>query len=153
MTDEQIRRYARHILLPDVGGTGQERLLAARCVVAVGPDRAAETCALMYLAAAGVGSIGLTGDLLGLIGNEEQRGQPVYATDDVGRPRGPALTARLAALNPDARVVVATTLGDGVPTLEVPPAQWLAFAPPVSAALARGGAAACALLARLYTTS
>jgi adenylyltransferase/sulfurtransferase len=151
MTDEQVRRYARHILLPDVGGTGQARLLAAVCVVPVGPAHAAETCGLLYLAAAGVGSIGLAGDLDGLVTHAEQRVQPVYATDDIGRPRGPALIARLSALNPDCKVVPAVELGDSeLPRLAVVPAPWLAFAPAPAAAMARGSAAASQLLARLY---
>jgi len=153
VNDEQVRRYARHILLSDVGGTGQERLLAAACVVEIGADRAAETCGLLYLAAAGVGTIGLAGDLDGLVTAAEQRTQPVYATDDVGRPRGPALIARLVALNPDVKIVPAAELGDAggeLPALSVPTTPWLAFAPTPALAMARGGAAASQLLARLY---
>src|SRR5262245_22323783 len=144
MTDEQVRRYARHILLPDVGGTGQARLLEAACVVPVGPAHAAETCGLLYLAAAGVGAIGLDGELDGRVTAAEQRAQPVYAADDVGRARGPALIARLAAINPDCKIVPAAELGMGdteLPRLAVPPAPWLAFAPPAASAMARGSAA------------
>ena len=46
LREDQIRRYGRHVLLPDVGGRGQERLLAARVVVELGPERAAEVAAL-----------------------------------------------------------------------------------------------------------
>lgn len=150
MNDDQVRRYARHILLPDVGGTGQTRLLASACVVPVGPDCAAETCALMYLAAAGVGSIGLAGDLDAEVTRDEQRTQPIYGADDIGRKRGQALIARCTAINPDVAVVTADEVAAGAPTVAVPATPWLAFAPPVAAALARGGAAASQLLPRLY---
>jgi adenylyltransferase/sulfurtransferase len=149
LTDAQVRRYARHILLPEVGGRGQERLLAARCTVAVGPERAAETCALLYLAAAGVGTIGLAGELDGAVTADEQRGQPIYTTADVGRPRGAAIALRVAALDPDIRVVPAATLAGTAPALAIDPTPWLDGAPAVAAALVRGSAAACRLLATL----
>lgn len=150
MNDDQVRRYARHILLPDVGGTGQARLLASACIVAVGPERAVETCALMYLAAAGVGTIGLAGDLDEPVTRDEQRTQPIYGSDDIGRPRGRALIERCHAINPDVAVVAAGEVAAETPTVAVPATPWLAFAPPVAAALARGGAAASQLLVRLY---
>jgi molybdopterin/thiamine biosynthesis adenylyltransferase len=151
MTDAQIRRYARHILLPDVGGVGQDRLLARACTVAVGPERAAETCALVYLAAAGVGTIGLAGDLDAPITADEQRAQPVYALADVGTPRGPALVARLRALNPDVAVVPAAEVPAGAPALAITESpEWLGDEPAAAVAIATGAAAAHRLLAALY---
>ncbi|HTJ43810.1 MAG TPA: hypothetical protein VL463_17005 [Kofleriaceae bacterium] len=79
LRDDQIRRYARHVLLPDVGGVGQERLLAS--TVAIDPREPAARIAFEYLVAAGVGTIAIP------------------APDD-------ALVARAAALNPDVRVIV-----------------------------------------------
>jgi len=151
MTDEQIRRYARHILLPDVGGRGQERLLASTCTVTVGPGRAADSCALLYLVAAGVGTIGLVGDLEGPVTSDEQHEQPIYTCADVGRPRGATLVARLAALNPDVRVVPAVTLDASAVsvTMAASPAWLDARTPPVAAALVDGSLAACQLLAIL----
>ena len=146
MTELQIQRYARHILLPDVGGVGQARLLAAACVVEVGPDRAAETGALAYLAAAGVGTIGLAGELDAAVTADEQRVQLIYTRADVGTPRGAALVARIAALNPDVRVVPAAAIDPGAPRLTVGAAARHSAA----LALAAGAAAAHQLLARLY---
>ncbi|MDO9461489.1 MAG: ThiF family adenylyltransferase, partial [Alphaproteobacteria bacterium] len=57
LTDDQIERYARHIMLPEVGGAGQSRLLASK-VLLVGAGGLGSPLAL-YLAAAGVGTIGI----------------------------------------------------------------------------------------------
>jgi hypothetical protein len=62
MRDEQVRRYARHILLPDVGGLGQTALLEASARLELrGADPRAELVACSYLAAGGVGAIVITG--------------------------------------------------------------------------------------------
>ncbi len=91
LTEEQIRRYSRQILLPEVGGRGQRRLLAARVWLA-GSGGIAEFAGL-YLAAAGVGRIGVTG---GASGPEAgAAGSPDRAAE---------LALRLAGVNPDARV-------------------------------------------------
>ena len=59
LSEEQIQRYSRHILLPEVGGVGQERLLASSVLIAYAEDEeSAALTALIYLAAAGVGRIG-----------------------------------------------------------------------------------------------
>ena len=59
LSEEQIQRYSRHILLPEVGGVGQERLLASSVLIAFSEDEeSAALMALAYLAAAGVGQIG-----------------------------------------------------------------------------------------------
>ena len=59
LSEEQIQRYSRHILLPEVGGVGQERLLASSVLIAYSEDEeSAALTALVYLAAAGVGRIG-----------------------------------------------------------------------------------------------
>jgi hypothetical protein len=95
LTEPQIERYARHILLREVGGVGQERLLASRvAVVGLGPVGA---WAAAYLALAGVGRLDLRdrrpvgpGGLVPLLGPEA-----------LGRPRDEALAAAVAAFNPD----------------------------------------------------
>jgi hypothetical protein len=104
LREDQIERYARHILLPDLGGVGQKRLLAAAVVVEIGPDPAAESAALAYLAAAGVGRLLLAGDLDGAITDAEARAGILLGAGDAGRPRIQAITDRIAALNPDVRV-------------------------------------------------
>jgi adenylyltransferase/sulfurtransferase len=99
VTEEQIRRYARHVLLPDVGGTGQRRLLAATVVIDA-LEGAAEVAAV-YLAAAGVGTI-----VVRDAGAVTEPGW-LFEGEDVGRPRRDAARARIAAMNPDVRVVAA----------------------------------------------
>ena len=92
-TEEQVLRYSRHIILPKIGAAGQRKLLDAR-VLCVGAGGLGSPLA-MYLAAAGVGTLGILDfdrvDLTNL-----QR-QIVHDTDDVGRPRSirrPSASAR-----------------------------------------------------------
>jgi molybdopterin/thiamine biosynthesis adenylyltransferase len=95
-TDAEIERYARHLVLREVGGPGQQKLKAAKVLI-VGAGGLGSPAAL-YLAAAGVGTVILvdpdTVDLSNL-----QR-QVLYTEDDLGRPKVEAGTDRLAALNP-----------------------------------------------------
>src|SRR5262249_11430871 len=97
MNDEQVRRYARHVLLPEVGGTGPRRLFAAR--VAVDDLDAEAEVALVYLAAAGVGTL--------VVRDARTVDRPgwLFESEDVGRARIDAARERIAALNPDVRVV------------------------------------------------
>jgi molybdopterin/thiamine biosynthesis adenylyltransferase len=99
-SDEEVERYARHLVLREVGGPGQQALKAARVLV-VGAGGLGAPAAL-YLAAAGVGTLGLvdpdTVDLSNL-----QR-QVIYAMGDIGRPKTEASAAHLAALNPNVAV-------------------------------------------------
>lgn len=70
MRDEQVRRYARHILLPDVGGLGQTALLTSGARVTVSREPAADLIAAAYLAAGGVGTLlvpGATADELAVL--------------------------------------------------------------------------------------
>ncbi|MBI4216420.1 MAG: molybdopterin-synthase adenylyltransferase MoeB [Chloroflexi bacterium] len=100
-TEEQIKRYSRHIILQQVGGKGQRKLLAGK-VLLIGAGGLGSPAAL-YLAAAGVGTIGLvdydTVDLSNL-----QR-QILHRTADLGRPKIDSATDTIAALNPDVKVV------------------------------------------------
>jgi len=100
-TEDQIYRYARHIILPEVGGTGQRKLLDAGVLV-VGAGGLGSPVAL-YLAAAGIGRIGLVDhdevDLTNL-----QR-QILHATADVGRPKIDSGAETIRAMNPDVDVV------------------------------------------------
>ena len=98
--DERIR-YARHLALPGVGEEGQERLKAARVLV-VGAGGLGSPVAL-YLAAAGVGTLGLV-DFDEVDVTNLQR-QVLYGTGDVGRPKLEAAAARLSDLNPGVRMV------------------------------------------------
>ncbi len=104
LTEPQIRRYSRHILLPDVGGRGQQRLLASCVRAAVGPDNLSELVALTYLAAAGVGTLIVDGDSAGSPSADELRWGIVYGHDDGQRSRLDAIRQRLEAINPDVSV-------------------------------------------------
>jgi adenylyltransferase/sulfurtransferase len=96
--EPQIRRYARHILLADVGGIGQRRLLEASVAV---PDASGPSGpALLYLAAAGIGTLVVEDE--GLVETSDVGW--IYLPSDVGRTRREALSDRLSGLNPDVAV-------------------------------------------------
>ena len=95
-TADELRRYDRHLSLPEFGSAGQERLRAARILI-VGAGGLGSPAAL-YLAAAGAGTIGLV-DFDEVDESNLQR-QILYGTADVGRPKLDAAAARLRALNP-----------------------------------------------------
>ena len=99
-TDEEIERYARHLVLREVGGPGQQKLKAATVLI-VGAGGLGAPAAL-YLAAAGVGAIRIVDpddvDLSNL-----QR-QVIYAGSDQGRPKVEAAAERLQGLNPNVAV-------------------------------------------------
>jgi adenylyltransferase/sulfurtransferase len=101
LSEAQIRRYARHILLDDIGGAGQQKLLAARVLV-VGAGGLGSPL-LLYLAAAGVGTIGIVDDDAVDLSNLQR--QIVHTTPAIGRPKVESACATLAAINPDVRVV------------------------------------------------
>lgn len=105
LTESQIHRYARHLVMPAIGARGQVRLLAAAVRVDLGRERPASHAALAYLAAAGVGRLCVGGDLGGAVTAEEARTKLLFTTRDCGRSRLEAVTARVAALNPDVTVV------------------------------------------------
>lgn len=100
LSDGQIRRYARHILLDEVGGAGQQRLLAASVLV-VGAGGLGSPL-LLYLAAAGVGRIGIIDDDRVDLTNLQR--QIVHRSVDVGRPKVDSARDAIAALNPDVAV-------------------------------------------------
>ena len=96
LTADDVRRYARHLLLPQVGREGQQRLKSASVLV-VGVGGLGSPASL-YLAAAGVGRLGLVdGDT---VDESNLQRQVLYATAEVGEPKVTAARHRLHALNP-----------------------------------------------------
>ncbi len=100
LTRDQNLRYARQILLPEVGGAGQEKLLAAHVLV-VGAGGLGSPV-LLYLAAAGVGRISVVDDDTVALSNLQR--QVLYDTAQVGLSKVGMAEARLDALNPEVRV-------------------------------------------------
>lgn len=100
MNDEQLLRYSRHILLPQIGIEGQEKLRAARVLV-LGAGGLGSPVAL-YLASAGIGTLALAdGDTVDLTNLQRQI---LHRTDAVGRRKVDSGAATLAGLNPDCHV-------------------------------------------------
>ena len=100
LSHEEIRRYARHLILPEVGVAGQRKLKAAR-VLAVGAGGLGSPLAL-YLAAAGVGTIGLVD--FDVVDESNLHRQILYGAADVGKPKLDAAARRLHDVNPHVRV-------------------------------------------------
>jgi sulfur-carrier protein adenylyltransferase/sulfurtransferase len=105
-TEDQVRRYARHVILPGIGGDGQRKLMDAGVLV-IGAGGLGSPAA-MYLAAAGVGTLGLV-DFDDVELSNLQR-QLLHDTDDVGRPKVDSARERLVGLNPNVEVITHRTL-------------------------------------------
>jgi molybdopterin/thiamine biosynthesis adenylyltransferase len=99
-SDDEIERYARHLVLAELGGPGQQRLKAAR-VGLVGLGGVGAPAAL-YLAAAGVGTLRLMDDDAVALSNLQR--QIAFDMDDIGRSKVEAGAAALTALNPHVRI-------------------------------------------------
>ena len=100
-SDDEIERYARHLVLREIGGPGQQKLKAARVLI-VGAGGLGAPAAL-YLAAAGVGVIGLIDPDAVSLSNLQR--QVLYATMDTGEVKVEAAARRLSALNPNVDIV------------------------------------------------
>src|SRR4051812_38656694 len=103
--DDQIHRYARHILLEEVGGAGQEKLLAAHVLV-IGAGGLGSP-AILYLAAAGVGTIGVVDDDTVDLSNLQR--QILHTTSSVGMPKVESAAASVALINGDVNLVAHKT--------------------------------------------
>jgi adenylyltransferase/sulfurtransferase len=101
LTEAQIKRYARHILLKEVGGTGQAKLMAAKVLV-IGAGGLGSPM-LLYLAAAGIGTLGVVDDDTVDLSNLQR--QIVHATASVGVAKVESAARTLQAVNPEVRVV------------------------------------------------
>ncbi len=100
LSPDEIERYARHIVLRDVGGPGQNRLRAARVLVVGAGGLGAPV--IQYLAAAGVGTLGIADDDHVSLSNLQR--QVLFSTADLGRPKAERAGAAVTALNPHVAV-------------------------------------------------
>jgi molybdopterin/thiamine biosynthesis adenylyltransferase len=105
LTPEQRRRYSRHLLVPEVGEAGQRKLLSAK-VLLVGAGGLGSPAAL-YLAAAGVGTLGIVDD--DTVDESNLQRQVIHTTDRVGMSKVESARATIGALNPDVAVVAHET--------------------------------------------
>ncbi|GBU18321.1 MULTISPECIES: molybdopterin-synthase adenylyltransferase MoeB [Methylobacterium] len=101
LAPEEVERYARHLVLPEVGGPGQNRLKAARVLVVGAGGLGAPL--IQYLAAAGIGTIGIADDDTVSLSNLQR--QVIHRTGDIGRPKVESAAEAVAALNPHVKVV------------------------------------------------
>jgi adenylyltransferase/sulfurtransferase len=97
LTDSQLERYARHVILDEVGEAGQEKLLASSVLV-LGAGGLGSPM-LLYLAAAGVGRIGIVDDDAVELSNLQR--QIVHGTASLGRPKTESAKHAIAAINPE----------------------------------------------------
>jgi len=101
-TEEQVQRYSRHILLPEIGGEGQRKLLESSAFV-IGAGGLGSP-ALLYLAAAGVGRLGIAdGDRVDL---SNLHRQIIHGTDDVGKSKALSAEEAVRRINPECEVHV-----------------------------------------------
>src|SRR5499427_7205189 len=96
LTNEEVLRYSRHLIMPEVGMAGQQKLKTAR-VLCIGAGGLGSPLAL-YLAAAGVGTLGLVD--FDVVDSTNLQRQIIHTTDDVGRPKLDSAAEKLAAMNP-----------------------------------------------------
>lgn len=95
-TEDEIERYARHLVLPEIGGPGQARLSAARVLV-IGAGGLGSPL-ILYLAAAGVGCIGIVDDDTVSLSNLQR--QVIHGTGDIGCPKVSSAAEAVARINP-----------------------------------------------------
>jgi adenylyltransferase/sulfurtransferase len=99
LRDDQLDRYARHIVLKEIGGEGQHKLLGAK-IVLIGAGGIGSP-AIQYLAAAGIGAMGVIDDDEIALDNLQR--QVLFGTVDVGRPKAQVAAELVSRLNPDVR--------------------------------------------------
>ena len=100
LTNDEVKRYSRHLIMPEVGVDGQRKLKAAK-VLCIGAGGLGSPVA-MYLAAAGVGTIGLVD--FDVVDFSNLQRQILHSTPDVGRPKLQSAKEKLSALNPEIEI-------------------------------------------------
>ena len=102
---DETERYARHLVLPEIGGPGQQKLKAVKVVVVGAGGLGAP--ALQYLAAAGVGQLTIVDDDVVSLSNLQR--QVVHSTENIGKPKVTSAAEALARINPHTKVVAHAT--------------------------------------------
>ncbi len=115
LSNEEIARYSRHLILPEVGMEGQKKLKAAK-VLCVGTGGLGSPLAL-YLAAAGVGTLGLVD--FDVVDSSNLQRQIIHSTADIGRPKNDSAEQRLKGLNPFIEIVKFDTMLTSANALEI----------------------------------
>ena len=115
LSNDEIARYSRHLILPEVGMEGQQKLKAAK-VLCVGTGGLGSPLAL-YLAAAGIGTLGLVD--FDVVDSSNLQRQIIHSTKDVGRPKIDSAAEKLTALNPYLNVVKHETMLTSQNALEI----------------------------------
>ena len=115
LTVDQVRRYSRHLIIPDVAMDGQRRLMAAKvlCVGAGGLGAPA----LMYLAAAGVGTLGIVE--FDVVDESNLQRQIIHGQSDVGKSKARSAAESIAEINPYTKVIVHETRLDNSNVMEL----------------------------------
>src|SRR6202012_820999 len=115
LTTDEIERYARHIVLREVGGPGQAALRRSRVLVVGAGGLGAPV--LLYLAAAGVGTLGVVDDDVVSLSNLQR--QVIHTTPDIGAPKVDSATAMIGRLNPHVKVTTHATRLNAANTLSI----------------------------------
>ena len=115
LSNEEIARYSRHLILPEVGMEGQKKLKAAK-VLCVGTGGLGSPLAL-YLAAAGIGTLGLVD--FDVVDSSNLQRQIIHSTKDIGRPKIDSAEEKLKALNPFINIVKYETMLTSANALEI----------------------------------
>src|SRR6201996_5983804 len=115
LSNDEIARYSRHLILPEVGMEGQQKLKAAK-VLCVGTGGLGSPMAF-YLAAAGIGTLGLV-DFDVVDASNLQR-QIIHSTADVGRPKLDSAAEKLQALNPHMKIIKHETMLSSANALDI----------------------------------
>ena len=115
LTTDEVRRYSRHLIIPDVGMTGQKRLKNAKVLV-IGAGGLGSP-ALLYLAAAGVGTLGIAE--FDTVDESNLQRQVIHGVSDIGKPKGQSAKESIAEINPYVEVVLHPERLDNDNVLEV----------------------------------
>jgi molybdopterin/thiamine biosynthesis adenylyltransferase len=115
LTPEQRNRYSRHILLPEVGADGQVRMLESKALLLGAGGLGAPTA--LYLAAAGIGTIGIVDD--DVVDASNLQRQVIHDTARIGQPKTASARQTIEGLNPDVEVVEYGTRLDADNVLEI----------------------------------